>query len=36
MTCVMEALELEDTTKNYDRRHATGWFVLNIIIQFLV
>lgn len=36
MTCVMEALELEDTIKNYERRHATGWFVLNIIIQFLV
>lgn len=25
MTCVLEALELEDTIKNYDQRHATGW-----------
>ncbi|XP_044485870.1 LMBR1 domain-containing protein 2 homolog A-like isoform X2 [Mangifera indica] len=25
MTCVMEALELEDTVRNYDRRNATGW-----------
>ncbi|GMQ01561.1 hypothetical protein CsSME_00048157 [Camellia sinensis var. sinensis] len=25
MNFVMEALELEDTIKNYDRRHATGW-----------
>ncbi|KNA19156.1 hypothetical protein SOVF_064200 [Spinacia oleracea] len=25
MTYVLEALELEDTIKNYERRHATGW-----------
>ncbi|KAL7199804.1 hypothetical protein ACSBR2_021995 [Camellia fascicularis] len=25
MNFVMEALELEDTIKNFDRRHATGW-----------
>lgn len=25
MTYVMEALELEDTIKNYDRRNSTGW-----------
>lgn len=25
MTYVLEALELEDTVKNYERRHATGW-----------
>ncbi|GJN22342.1 hypothetical protein PR202_gb09897 [Eleusine coracana subsp. coracana] len=25
MTCVMEALELEDTIKNYERRDANGW-----------
>ncbi|KAK6923793.1 LMBR1-like membrane protein [Dillenia turbinata] len=25
MTYVMEALELEDTIKNYERRNATGW-----------
>ncbi|PSS26197.1 LMBR1 domain-containing protein 2 A like [Actinidia chinensis var. chinensis] len=25
MNFVMEALELEDTIKNYERRHATGW-----------
>lgn len=27
MTFVMEALELEDTMKNHERRGATGWFV---------
>ncbi|XP_020407180.1 LMBR1-like conserved region family protein isoform X4 [Zea mays] len=25
MTCVMEALKLEDTIKNYERRDASGW-----------
>ncbi|XP_066328562.1 uncharacterized protein [Miscanthus floridulus] len=25
MTCVMEALKLEDTIKNYERRDANGW-----------
>jgi len=25
---VLEALELEDTIKNYERRDTTGWFVL--------
>jgi len=25
---VIEALELEDTIKNYERRETTGWFVL--------
>ena len=28
MTYVMEALELEDTVKNYERSSSTGWFVL--------
>jgi hypothetical protein len=28
MTYVMEALELEDTVKNYERGSSTGWFVL--------
>ncbi|BBH05739.1 LMBR1-like membrane protein [Prunus dulcis] len=27
MTYVMEALELEDTIKNYERRNSTGWMV---------
>ncbi|KAG0480338.1 hypothetical protein HPP92_011196 [Vanilla planifolia] len=25
LSCVVEALELEDTIKNYDRRNSTGW-----------
>jgi hypothetical protein len=33
MTYVMEALELEDTVKNYERSSSTGWFVL---IMFLL
>ncbi|KAJ6929278.1 LMBR1 domain-containing protein 2 [Populus alba x Populus x berolinensis] len=33
MTYVMEALELEDTIKNYERSSSTGWFVL---IMFLL
>lgn len=28
MNYVIEALELEDTIKNYERRSLTGWFVL--------
>ncbi|KAK9163910.1 hypothetical protein Syun_004812 [Stephania yunnanensis] len=32
MAFVMEALELEDTIKNYERRHATGWFGLNQLV----
>lgn len=30
---VLEALELEDTIKNYDRRDATGWFVLTFTLS---
>lgn len=26
MVCVKEALELEDTIRNYERRSSTGWF----------
>lgn len=29
MNFVLEALELEDTLKNFERRNATGWFALN-------
>ncbi|KAK9165763.1 hypothetical protein Scep_000954 [Stephania cephalantha] len=29
MAFVMEALELEDTIKNYERRHATGWMYVS-------
>lgn len=29
MNFVMEALELEDTLKNYERRDASGWFALS-------
>lgn len=39
MTYVMEALELEDTIKNYDRRSSTGWFALKnlpILYHFLI
>jgi len=25
MTCVVEALELEDTIRNYEQRYASGW-----------
>lgn len=32
MTYVMEAIELEDTIKNYERRESTGWFVHNLCI----
>lgn len=32
MTYVLEALELEDTIKNYERRKATGWSVLNLLL----
>jgi len=28
MTCVVEALELEDTIRNYEQRDASGWWVL--------
>lgn len=31
MTYVLEALELEDTVKNYERRKSTGWFVFTYI-----
>lgn len=31
MTYVLEALELEDTIKNYERRKATGWSVINLL-----
>ncbi|MCH88852.1 LMBR1 domain-containing protein 2 like A, partial [Trifolium medium] len=31
MTYVLEALELEDTTKNYERRHITGWKYMSSI-----
>ncbi|KAF8377331.1 hypothetical protein HHK36_030708 [Tetracentron sinense] len=30
MTYVMEALKLEDTIKNYERRSETGWFALSL------
>lgn len=29
MTYIIEALELEDTIKNYERRSSTGWFASN-------
>lgn len=29
---VLEALELEDTIKNYERRDTTGWFVLTFMV----
>ena len=32
---VLEALELEDTIKNYDRRDSTGWFALKPTFVFL-
>ena len=31
MTYVSEALQLEDTIKNYERRSSTGWFSSNLI-----
>lgn len=31
MTYVLEALELEDATKNYERRHTTGWKYMSSI-----
>ncbi|XP_057417002.1 uncharacterized protein LOC130711419 isoform X2 [Lotus japonicus] len=31
MTYVLEALELEDTTKNYERRNSTGWKYISSI-----
>ncbi|KAL5171121.1 LMBR1 domain-containing protein 2 A [Glycine soja] len=31
MTYVLEALELEDTIKNFDRRNSTGWCASNFI-----
>lgn len=33
---VLEALELEDTIKNYERRDATGWFAPNNLFLFLI
>jgi hypothetical protein len=33
---VLEALELEDTVKNYDRRDSTGWFTPNLHFFFLI
>ena len=35
MSYVMEALELEDTVKNYERRSSTGWSVPNYSFYFL-
>lgn len=35
MTYVLEALELEDTIKNYERRNSTGWCAPNLIIPSL-
>lgn len=34
MTYIMEALELEDTVKNYERRDSTGWFVSDFSLLF--
>lgn len=34
MTYVLEALELEDTSKNYERRNLTGWFASIFLIGF--
>ena len=34
MSFVLEALELEDTIKNYERRDATGWSVLSTYTTF--
>lgn len=34
MTYVVEALELEDTIKNYERRDSNGWFVFNFHLCF--
>lgn len=31
MTYVSEALQLEDTIKNYERRSSTGWFSSNLV-----
>ena len=36
MTCVLEALELEDTIKNYEQRDATGWFVALLSMTFII
>jgi hypothetical protein len=33
---VKEALELEDTIKNYERRDSTGWFAPNFVSALLV
>jgi len=33
---VLEALELEDTVKNYDRRDSTRWFTPNLHLFFLI
>ncbi|CAI0422134.1 unnamed protein product [Linum tenue] len=35
MTFVLEALELEDTIKNYERRNSTGWIPLCLILVSL-
>lgn len=34
MNSVTEALELEDTIKNYERRHAIGWFAILLFFFF--
>lgn len=34
MTYVLEALEVEDATKNYERRRTTGWFASNFFCGF--
>lgn len=36
MTYIMEALELEDTVKNYDRRNSTGWLVHFVFLDMAV
>lgn len=34
MTYVLEALEVEDTIKNFERRHATGWYVFTLVFPY--
>ncbi|XP_022854996.1 uncharacterized protein LOC111376279 [Olea europaea var. sylvestris] len=34
LTCVTQALELEDTIKNYERRNTTGWFASSVFPYF--
>lgn len=35
MACVLEALQLEDTIKNYERCSSTGWYASSDIFPLL-